>query len=71
MIYGAACCVWVRWQSADSSEPEISCGTAIGNRTISGPALAVGFTDASQLNRVFRKLIGVTLAIYRRESGLG
>ena len=34
-------------------------------------ALAVGFSDASQLNRVFRKLIGVTPTAFRRESGLG
>ena len=32
-------------------------------------ALAVGFSDASQLNRVFRKLIGVTPTAFRRESG--
>jgi AraC family transcriptional regulator len=33
-------------------------------------ALAVGFSDASQLNRVFRKLIGVTPTAFRRENGL-
>jgi AraC family transcriptional regulator len=34
-------------------------------------ALAVGFGNASQLNRVFRKFIGVTPTAFRRESGLG
>jgi AraC family transcriptional regulator len=29
-------------------------------------ALAVGFSDASQLNRVFRKFVGVTPTAYRR-----
>jgi AraC family transcriptional regulator len=33
-------------------------------------ALAVGFSDASQLNRVFRKVIGVTPTAFRREFGL-
>jgi AraC family transcriptional regulator len=32
--------------------------------------LAVGFSDASQPNRVFRKLIGVTPTVFRRENGL-
>ncbi|UPT88722.1 AraC family transcriptional regulator [Bradyrhizobium barranii subsp. apii] len=32
-------------------------------------ALAAGFSDASQLNRVFRKLVGVTPTAFRRESG--
>jgi len=37
--------------------------------SIADVALAVGFSDASQLNRVFRKLLGVTPTVYRRESG--
>jgi transcriptional regulator GlxA family with amidase domain len=41
------------------------------NLSIADVALAVGFSDASQLNRVFRKLIGVTPTVYRRENGLG
>jgi AraC family transcriptional regulator len=36
--------------------------------SIADVALAVGFSDASQLNRVFRKLIGITPTVYRRES---
>ena len=36
--------------------------------SIADVALAVGFSDASQLNRVFRKLIGVTPTVYRRET---
>jgi AraC family transcriptional regulator len=39
--------------------------------SIADVALAVGFSDASQLNRVFRKLIGVTPTVYRRENGFG
>ncbi len=39
--------------------------------SIADVALAVGFSDASQLNRVFRKLIGVTPTAFRRENGLG
>ena len=39
--------------------------------SIDDVALAVGFSGASQLNRVFRKLIGVTPTVYRRENGLG
>lgn len=39
--------------------------------SIDDVALAVGFSSASQLNRVFRKLIGVTPTAFRRESGLG
>jgi AraC family transcriptional regulator len=31
-------------------------------------ALAVGFSDASQLNRVFRKFVGVTPTVYRRDA---
>jgi AraC family transcriptional regulator len=38
--------------------------------SIADVALAVGFSDAFQLNRVFRKLIGVTPTAFRRESGL-
>jgi AraC family transcriptional regulator len=41
------------------------------DRSIADVALAVGFSDASQLSRVFRKLVGVTPAAFRRESGLG
>lgn len=37
--------------------------------SIADVALAVGFRDASQLNRVFRKLVGVTPTAFRRESG--
>ena len=40
------------------------------NLSIADVALAVGFSDASQLNRVFRKLMGVTPTVFRRESGL-
>jgi AraC family transcriptional regulator len=36
--------------------------------SIADVALAGGFSDASQLNRVFRKLIGVTPTVYRRET---
>ena len=36
--------------------------------SIADVALAVGFSDASQLNRVFRKLVGVTPTAFRRES---
>ena len=32
-------------------------------------ALAVGFSDASQLNRAFRKFVGITPTAYRRDSG--
>ena len=39
--------------------------------SIADVALAAGFSNASQLNRVFRKLIGVTPTVYRRENGLG
>jgi AraC family transcriptional regulator len=38
--------------------------------SIADVALAVGFRDASQLNRVFRKLIGVTPTAFRRENDL-
>jgi AraC family transcriptional regulator len=38
--------------------------------SIADVALAVGFSGASQLNRVFRQLIGVTPTAFRRESGL-
>jgi AraC family transcriptional regulator len=41
------------------------------NLSIADVALAVGFSDASQLNRVFQKLIGITPTVYRRENGLG
>jgi AraC-like DNA-binding protein len=40
------------------------------DRSIADVALAVGFTDSSQLNRVFLKLIGVTPTAFRRENGL-
>src|SRR3984893_2071781 len=39
--------------------------------SISDVALTVGFSDPGQLNRVFRKLIGVTPTAFRREIGLG
>jgi AraC family transcriptional regulator len=32
-------------------------------------ALAVGFSDVTQLNRVFRKFVGVTPTAFRRETG--
>jgi AraC family transcriptional regulator len=38
--------------------------------SIADVALAVGFSDASQLNRVFQKLVGVTPTAFRRENGL-
>jgi AraC family transcriptional regulator len=37
--------------------------------SIADVARAVGFSDVSQLNRVFRKLIGVTPTAFRRENG--
>jgi len=37
--------------------------------SIADVALAVGFSDAIQLNRVFGKLIGVTPTAFRRENG--
>jgi AraC family transcriptional regulator len=37
--------------------------------SIADVALAVGFSDAAQLNRVFRKLIGVTPTAFRRGMG--
>jgi len=40
------------------SKPDLSLGDV---------ALAVGFSDASQLNRVFRKFVGVTPTAYRRD----
>jgi AraC family transcriptional regulator len=43
---------------------------SVSNLPIADVALAVGFSGASQLNRVFRKLIGVTPAAFRREIGL-
>jgi AraC family transcriptional regulator len=39
--------------------------------SISDVALAVGFSDASQLNRAFRKLVGITPTAFRRENGMG
>jgi len=42
------------------SKPDLSLGDV---------ARAVGFSDASQLNRVFRKLVGVTPTAFRRETG--
>ena len=39
--------------------------------SIATVALMVGFSDASQLNRAFLKLTGITPTIFRRESGLG
>jgi AraC family transcriptional regulator len=40
------------------------------DQSIADVALAVGFSDASQLNRVFLKLLGVTPTAFRRENGL-
>jgi AraC family transcriptional regulator len=37
--------------------------------SIEDVALAVGFSEASQLNRVFRKFVGVTPTAFRREIG--
>jgi AraC family transcriptional regulator len=37
--------------------------------SIAEVALAVGFSDASQLSRVFRKFVGVTPTAFRRETG--
>jgi len=39
--------------------------------SIADVALAVGFSDAPQLNRAFLKLTGITPTVYRRENGLG
>ncbi|MDI2077983.1 MULTISPECIES: helix-turn-helix transcriptional regulator [Bradyrhizobium] len=39
------------------------------NLSLSDVAHAVGFSDASQLNRAFQKLIGVTPTAFRRETG--
>jgi AraC family transcriptional regulator len=38
--------------------------------SIADVALAAGFSGAAQLNRVFRKLVGVTPTVFRRENGL-
>jgi AraC-like DNA-binding protein len=38
--------------------------------SIADVALAVGFSGATQLNRVFRKWIGVTPTAFRRKNGL-
>jgi AraC family transcriptional regulator len=38
--------------------------------SIADVALAVGFSDASQLNRVFQKFVGLTPTAFRRENGL-
>lgn len=38
--------------------------------SIADVALAAGFSGAAQLNRVFRKLVGVTPTAFRRENGL-
>ena len=39
--------------------------------SIAAVALMVGFSDASQLNRAFLKLTGITPTVFRRVSGLG
>jgi AraC family transcriptional regulator len=41
------------------SKPDLSLGDV---------ALAAGFSDASQLNRIFRKFVGVTPTAYRRDN---
>jgi AraC-like DNA-binding protein len=38
--------------------------------SIADVALAVGFSDASQLNRVFQEFVGVTPTAFRRETGV-
>ncbi|WP_244608551.1 helix-turn-helix domain-containing protein [Bradyrhizobium algeriense] len=43
---------------------------SVSNLSIADVALAVGFSGAPQLNRVFRKLIGVTPTAFRRENDL-
>jgi AraC family transcriptional regulator len=50
----------IRRASALLSNPALSLGDV---------ALAAGFSDASQLNRVFRKFAGVTPTAFRREIG--
>jgi AraC family transcriptional regulator len=40
-----------------------------GDLSIADVALAVGFSDASQLNRVFQKMTGVTPTAFRRQIG--
>jgi AraC family transcriptional regulator len=37
--------------------------------SIAEVALVVGFSDASQLSRVFRKFVGITPTAFRRETG--
>jgi AraC family transcriptional regulator len=36
--------------------------------SVADVALAVGFSDAAQLNRVFLKFVGVTPTVFRRET---
>lgn len=50
----------IRRARALLSNPDLSLGDV---------ALAVGFSDASHLNRVFRKFVGVTPTAFRRENG--
>ena len=42
---------------------------SIPDLSLGDVAFAVGFSDASQLNRVFRKFVGVTPTVFRRETG--
>jgi len=42
---------------------------SIPDLSLGDVALAVGFSDASQLTRVFRKFVGVTPTAFRRETG--
>jgi AraC family transcriptional regulator len=50
----------IRRARALLSKPDLSLGEV---------TRAVGFSDASQLNRVFRKFVGVTPTAFRRETG--
>lgn len=45
------------------------CDEAYLDRIIAPIALACGFTDQSHLTRHFKRIVGVTPAAYRRDSG--